>query len=397
MATDFLSKGGMVKIQLGNPARGENFFKRPKLIDKTWDVIETGCDILIAAPRRVGKSSLMFHLLDYPKENYSFIYLNPESANNENEFFRKLLNKILKTNFVKNSKKVITFLEKNLPNIKKIGLKEIEFGVKVEHNYFDMLTKILSSLNLENYKLIIMLDEFSQTLDNIINDEGERKGIHFLQSNRELRHTPEIKKNIQFLYAGSIGLENLVSKLNAIATINDLSRLEVPPLKMDEAKELMNLLRKNVTYSLSSEQINYTLKRIEWLIPFYIQLTIQEIKNIYRDEELAEVTDKTIDKAFSEMIKQRNHFDHWHSRLRTSFKADEYNFAKELLNIISESETIQLKEIYNLAVKHKLEKKYKDTVGSLIYDGYINNNDDIKIYRYNSPILRMWWWKYVAN
>ncbi len=386
-----------MKIQIGNPARGENFFKRPKLIDKTWDMIETGCDILVAAPRRVGKSSLMFHLSDYPKKNYSFIYLDSESVNNENEFFRRLLNKILKTDFVKNSKKVITFLEKNLPNIKKIGLKEIEFGVKVEHNYFDMLTKILSSLNLENYKLIIMLDEFSQTLDNIINDEGERKGIHFLQSNRELRHTPEIKKNIQFLYAGSIGLENLVSKLNAIATIKDLSRLEVPPLKMDEAKELMNLLRKNVTYSLSSEQINYTLKRIEWLIPFYIQLTIQEIKNIYRDEELAEVTDKTIDKAFSEMIKQRNHFDHWHSRLRTSFKAEEYNFAKELLNIISESETIQSNEIYNLAVKHEIENDYKNIISSLVYDGYINNNENIKTYRFNSPILRMWWRKYVAN
>ena len=386
-----------MKIQLGNPVRGENFFKRPKLIDKTWDMIETGCDILVAAPRRVGKSSLMFHLLDYPKENYSFIYLNPESANNENEFFRKLLNKILKTDFVKNSKKVITFLEKNLPNIKKIGLKEIEFGVKVEHNYFDMLTKILSSLNLKNCKLIIMLDEFPQTLDNIIKDEGERKGIHFLQSNRELRHVPTIRKNIQFLYAGSIGLENLVSKLNAIATINDLSRLEVPPLKIEEAKELINLLRKKVTYSLSSEQINYILKRIEWLIPFYIQLTIQEIKNIYRDEELTEVTDETIDKAFSEMIKQRNHFEHWHTRLRTSFKANEYNFAKELLNIISESESIPSNDIYDLAVKHKLEKNYKDIVGSLVYDGYINNNDDIKIYRYNSPILRMWWWKYVAN
>ncbi|MBL7149239.1 MAG: ATP-binding protein [Candidatus Cloacimonetes bacterium] len=386
-----------MKIRTGNPVRGENFFKRSKLIDKTWDMIEIESDILVAAPRRVGKSSLLFYLSDYPKENYSFIYLNSESVNNENEFFRRLLNKILKTYFVKNSKKVITFLEKNLPNIKKIGLKEIEFGVKTEHNYYDMLIKILSSLNLENFKLIIMLDEFSQTLDNIINDEGERKGIHFLQSNRELRHTTEIKKNIQFLYSGSIGLENLVNKLNAIATINDLSRLEIPPLKMDEAKELINLLIENVTYSLSAKQINYILKRIEWLIPFYIQLTIQEIKNINRDEGLTEVTDEIIDKAFSEMIKQRNHFDHWHTRLRTSFKADEYNFAKELLNILSEKETIESNEIHDLAIKHDLEDDYKNIVGSLVYDGYINNNDDVKIYRYNSPILRMWWWKYVTN
>ena len=40
---------------------------------------------------------------------------------------------------------------------------------------------------------------------------------------------------------------------------------------------------------------------------------------------------------------------------------------------------------------------YKDIVVSLVYDGYINNNENIKIYRFNSPILRMWWRKYVAN
>ena len=65
-----------MKIRTGNPVRGENFFKRKLLIDKFWEQIETGNNILLVAPRRVGKTSLMFYLMDNPKENYYFIFLN---------------------------------------------------------------------------------------------------------------------------------------------------------------------------------------------------------------------------------------------------------------------------------------------------------------------------------
>jgi len=55
-------------------------------------------------------------------------------------------------------------------------------------------------------------------------------------------------------------------------------------------------------------------------------------------------------------------------------------------------------EIINIASKHSLdEDEAKEIIHSLVYDGYINNNDDVKIYRFNSPILKMWWYKNVAN
>ena len=105
----------------------------------------------------------------------------------------------------------------------------------------------------------------------------------------------------------------------------------------------------------------------------------------------------SIDRAFNRMLEQRNHFEHWHTRLRTALKGNDYNFVKEVLNIASEKDTITSNEIFNLAVKYGLEVNFKDLIGSLIYDGYINNEDDTHVYRYNSPILRMWWRKNVAN
>ena len=386
-----------MRNKVGNPARGEDFFIRKTLIDKAWDYIESGKHILIVAPRRVGKTSLMFHLLDNPKDNYPFLYLITESINNENEFFRRIVNKALKIDLVKSSQKIITFLEKNMPSIKKVGPDGIEFGVQEEHNYLEILTRILKSISSDGKKLIIMLDEFPETLENIIADDGEGAGRHFLQSNRELRQDPELADHIQLIYTGSIGLENVASRLNSTKNINDLSRLVIPPLSTEEAKTFINLLLENVPFTLSDSLINYILEKIEWLIPFYIQLILEALTYLQRNEKAETITEAMIDRSFNEMLKERNHFEHWHTRLRASFKGNEYNFLKELLNIASENNKITSKEIINLAVKYRLEDTYKDLLGALVYDGYINNNDDRNIYRYNTPVLRMWWRQNVAN
>lgn len=384
-------------INTGAPARGKNFYLRKNIINKAWDLIESGNHILIAAPRRVGKTSVMYYLKDNPKKNYDFLFLDTESINNENEFFRRVVNKVLKTDAIRSSQKILMSLQKHIPSIKKINKDGVEFGVKDDLDYFDVLTKILKSIDTKQNKLIIMLDEFPQTLENIIIDEGEKAGKHFLHRNRELRQDDEVSSHVQFIYTGSIGLENIVGKMNATKTIIDLSRLVIPPLKPVEAKDLVILLLQNLPFDLSDSLIDYIFGKIKWLIPFYIQLAIEGLKDLHRDESLKSITKTDIDRIFEDMLDQRNHFEHWHSRLRTTLKGDEYNFSKQVLNIISENETIQSSEIYNIAVKYKVEDTFKDLIGALVYDGYINNSDDKKIYRFNSPILRMWWRQNVAS
>ncbi len=386
-----------MRIQTGQPVRGDDFYVRKNLIDQAWGMIDSGKHILIAAPRRVGKTSLMKFLMDHPKANYQFIYLITAAVNNENEFFRRIVNKTLETDYIKKSKRILTLLEKHKPTIKKVGPDGIEFGVSEGHNYKEMLMRMLKSADSETKKLVIMLDEFPETLDNILRDESPNEARTFLNSNRDLRQDTEVSEMVQFIYTGSIGLENIVSNLNAIKTINDLSRLKITPFSVEEAKDLIDKLLHNVPFGLSETSIDYILQQIEWLIPFYIQLTIEELKVIHREDEMEEITNSTIDKALSQMLEQRHHFEHWHTRLRGTLQGNEYNFIKDLLNLISENETIESNEIFNLAVKYKLENTFKDLVNALVYDGYINNNENNRIYRYNSPILRMWWRKNVAN
>jgi len=385
-----------VNTIVGQVATGKYFFKRTEIIDSFWKTIVSGSNVLISAPRRVGKTSLMYYFKDHPKKNYRVIYIITESVNNKNEYYKKIFNAIFDTlkGIKKFSRNIAALIKsKTITSITKDG---ISFDNK-KLNYYDELIKLIRELDLGQDKMIIMIDEFSQTIENIIEDENKRNAINILQSSRKLRQMPEINKKIQFVYAGSIGLENTVSRLNAMNTINDLFSLKVPPLSSVQAKKLVKKILNGSELIIKKDEINYLLGKIEWLIPFHIQLILNEIDKVKTDTVSASITNEIINRAFEQALEHRNYFEHWHTRLRKAFKQENYNFTKELLNYISEYNRIDSKKIFDMAVKHKIEENYKDIVNVLVYDGYINNNNDIKIYSYNSPLLKLWWNKNVAK
>ncbi|CAN2043320.1 ATP-binding protein [Candidatus Magnetomoraceae bacterium gMMP-1] len=380
---------------VGQAVSGDDFFDRPKEIKKLWKAISSGSHVLISAPRRVGKTSILFYLRDNPKKDYYFIYIITESINNENEFYKRIFKEIIESDFIsrweKFARNTSDFTRNILDKIK--SFQGIELN-KINFDYKESFINLLESLQI-NENLVIMLDEFPQTIENISNTEGEDSAVHFLQGNREIRHNTKIK-NVQFIYTGSIGLENIVSNLNSINLINDLNSLIILPLSVKDAKKLIQNLLKDMDFNMYSEQIQYLLDKIEWFIPFYIQLFIYEIDNLCIDEDLTEITNATIDDAFDLMLKHRGYFEHWQIRLREAFKKQEYNFAEALLSQLSEKAEFSSNEILDMAVKHDVQADYKGIIRCLIHDGYINNNDDPGIYRFNSPILKTWWYRNVA-
>ncbi len=386
-----------INTVVGQVARGDDFFERPKIISELWRQIESGSSILITAPRRVGKTSLLAHFEDNPKDGFRLLYIITESVNSEKEFFRKLYSHIfqLLDGIYKFSQGIKNLVSKN--KVKEITKNGIKLD-GVELDYYEGLIKLFEILDLGGEKLIIMIDEFAETVENIIKDENETSAKRFLQLNRELRHSSILKGKIQFVYAGSIGLENVVSKINSSSTINDLYTFKLPAFNRTEAKELVyNQILKDSEIELLEEQFEYILKRIDWLIPFYIQLLLDEIYKLILFEEESKITNSVIDRAFNNSIEHRNYFDPWLERLRKSYKKDDFNFVKTLLNNTSNNGVITSPEIYDLATKYKITETYKTLINTLTYDGYINNNENFQEYYFNSPLLKEWWNKNVAN
>ncbi|UTJ07819.1 AAA family ATPase [Arcobacter roscoffensis] len=388
-----------MKNCVGQAVRGNDFWDRNSEISIIWNKIDSGSHILLAAPRRVGKTSIMFNLLDNPKDDYIVMYIDTESADNENEFWQKLFNALQEEDFVNKLKSYSNTLFEKIKNIRidKISTSGVTFGDGETLDYSEAFEKMIKDLD-TNKKLIIMIDEFAQTVENIIKYEDTISAIKFIKRHRELRQNQKISSKVSFIYAGSIGLESVVSKLNGMKHINDLNSIKVNPLSFIESKQFISVLVSNLELKLDDTVINEFLKRVEWYIPFYIQLIIQEIKTITIEDNVNEVTVEILDKAINNALNHRNHFEHWRSKLKEALGINEFKFTKEMLNHISENNIMESLDIINIGVKYDLDDdEVKEIIHSLIHDGYINNNDNPKEYRFNSPILKMWWYKNVAN
>ena len=384
---------------VGQAVRGKDFWKRVNELASIWNAIESGSHILLVAPRRVGKTSIMFNLQDEPKEGYIVVYIDTESADSENEFWQKLFNALLEEEFVgklkKYSKRFGNFLERI--SIDKITTKGVEFGDGTVVDYATAFENFIKELDSDK-KLIIMVDEFAQTVENIIKYENEKNAQSFLRTHRALRQNENLANKVTFVYAGSIGLESVVTKMNASKLINDLNSIKVKPLTRDDGVLFTRQLCKATSIEMGDEVITVLLDKIEWLIPFYIQLLIQQLDILSREQKKTKIDEMMIDGAIEQALSQRQLFDHWRSKLKDGFKKKGYLFAKEILNIICEKDTMSSLKIRNKACKHELDEDYaREIIHSLEYDGYITKYEDGKTYRFNSPILKLWWYKNVAN
>lgn len=380
-----------MRIMTGQVARKENFWDRKRELDDLWYKIDSGNHVLLVAPRRVGKTSIMYNIFDKPKDDYIVLYIDTESADKENEFWKKLFYRLMEEEFVNTLQNKAKNLFNKLKTIKinEATINGVKFGDGSEMDYAQAFKKIVRELDADK-KLIIMIDEFAQTIENIIKYESVENAKSLLKTHRELRQDSAVSEKVTFIYAGSIGLESVASKIDSISTINDLASVKILPLNFNDAKEFVTLLALSNSIDIQEDEITYLLNKIEWMIPFYIQLIMDELRKLE-----GKIEEEQIDNSFETILDNRNHFEHWHSRLK-SLADNEYQFSKEVLNTICENIIITSNEIFNIAEKYKLDDA-KEVIHSLVYDGYINNNDEPKEYRFNSPILKMWWYKNVTN
>ena len=383
-------------IIAGQAVRGDNFWDRPYLMEDIIDIIENSGHILLVAPRRVGKTSLMYRVLDTMGEEYIVIYINTEAEHSVDSFWQKLFNELMDEEFIAN----VGVRARNLFNklsslrLSEVGTKGVKFGDSEQIDYSEAFLTLIKNVD-KNKKLIIMLDEFSQTIENIIQHESIEKAEQLLGVHREIRQNHKVSQKTVFIYAGSIGLESVVANINSSKHINDLVSIAVPPLDPEDAQRFtMELCRTN-GIEIADSDVLYLLEKIEWYIPFYIQLIAQEIKRLYRRNP--EVDKVVIDKAVEKALANQKDFIHWKERLNTFSKGGQA-YAIELLSFISRNKTVDSTELSNLATKHALtDAEASAIIHALKYDGYINNSDDARVYRFNSPLLRIWWYRNVAN
>ena len=384
-----------MKIVLGHPARKSQFYKRQKIRKELIEKINIGSNLLISAPRRFGKSSVLLDLIDDPVDDFYAVFLDSEDIDDSEVFFRELLKEILNTDAIEaygRFKHNITLFLKNWSN-RISEVKIVGSGVGItrgkEESDYDLFKDFIHKYKFDR-KIVIIVDEFPETIKKILHKSGKEAAVQFLSQNRAFRQNHRLSDKLSFIYTGSIGLQGVVNNLKVPEKINDLEEIRIKPLQKNEALELACLLLTEKTLKLPENLSDYFIKKLDLLIPFHVQLMVKELADICFEKAVIQKDD--IDSAFAGIIKNGNiYFESYKSRLNESFGDVERFFIQKLLLKIKEKDKLHFAEISNLASECKVENKFEAILETLLYDGYLIADEPKAYYSFYSIILKSWW------
>ena len=374
----------------GPPAEGVRFFHRNYINEELWREINKGVYILFTAPRRVGKTSIMKDIVKQGREGYLCIFENIQSVNTNELFYKRLYYLLL------NQLSKFTTANKILTNwLKSKGIEEVslEGGIKFKDIKLDFKNELLSLINKLpelNQKVVLFLDEFSEVIFRIKKKEGSDNAIDILHTLREIRNKEEFN-HCFFVLSGSVGLDHVVESIDRLILINDLHPIKVNALNETESKSFIRKITKGASMKIGKNELQHINIKLKHLVPYFIQLIIEECDKLLHSETRTELTKNDINNAFETIVKTEKNLNDWEDRLRPDYLTKEaFRFCREILTVVAHDDKISLQDIYNISIKHKERDNYMNHLKMLVHDGYLIEKTE-NTYRFVSPLLQSWW------
>lgn len=379
-----------ISNKVGPPVTGEDFYGRTKELAHAHEYLDTNHSILLSAPRRIGKSSFAKRLVeDKESAGWTCVYLDLEGIQSQEEFLNILINKFDKSKIWNHAAEVAGgFINSIIEGVKGIGPIKLDFHrPEGSQNLYTSLSDAIDHTN----DTLVVIDELPLFLNIIDKEDPSHKNAGFLLNwLRSMRQVSGTK--IRWIFCGSVGLHNFTSMRNLSMTINDMVSFDFDALSKEEAEGLIIALSESLDMPISEDTVKYILEKIEWYIPYFIQLLFTTIKNY--PEAKKGISHQMIDKAF-DYLAHTNDLSTWYERLA------EYNGFKEgaelLLNALSMTDNgmsrVELLEIFAQFINEPVAKantKFSLILNMIEHDGYIMRvNGGIR--RFHSPLLRRWW------
>ena len=378
----------------GPPVEGEDFFGREKELEFAIKEIVAGNSIKLAAPRRVGKSSFAKKILEVLKsKGWNTVEIDLEEVKSEEGFVRLFVEALQKEDWWG------SFLEKGGDKLSKL-IAKINLGIEYEgvkanlewkhkkKDVYDSLSKLLD----HEADTIIMVDELTVLLFSMLKEENGRESVEaFLNWLRSFRQ--KSKSRIRWIFCSSIGIENFANQNQLSYAINDVPSFPLSAFKEKDAIVFIGKLSESLDLKLDKEHVQYIIEKLDWLLPYFIQVLINKIHYL-KDVEDEVISIQLIDKAYS-LILGEDKFNTWDERL--NYYGDIELITRKLLNHLAKikegATRNNLEAILNETLPDEGErnKKLSHILTLLINDGYIMKDDTSDRYVFRSPFIRDFW------
>lgn len=385
----------------GPVVRGPDLWGRKRDIAHLRSLLEKG-SVLLTGPRRHGKSSLMYALVDSPSPNSTVILLDVEWVQTPEEFLTTMAAELLAIDRIR----TIASRLKSVPTALTNWISGVidEVGLGVEHvgelkirlrqrladpdQWPQLADQMLNTLRSLDEPVVLILDEFPTMVGNML-DIDSTIAIRFLRWFRTFRQSSGTDR-LRFLLGGSTNIEPRLESLGTEILLGDLQRFRIMPFVADQARAFIREIIATECIDIDDDAMDEIAAVCRSGVPFYLQVLIAECLSESRRSG-TRLTASDVKLIYEERVVgpvNRHLFSHYHTRLRLHY-ADLEDTARVVLSALCSGakSTDDLRAA--LTASGRDPSPLERLMIRLEGDYYVSRDADI--WRFSDGLLADWW------
>lgn len=390
----------MVRNLVGTPATANDFFDREDEQQEIWSLLDHD-HLLLLAPRRVGKTSLLRRIQEKARErDVHAVYVSAAEADDEVRFVDRLMAAVAEHDA---GAKAIRQLRKSpvgniLKRVKGIGVAGFTLELDpLGQEWLAIGETLTEMLDEQQGRWLVLVDELPLFVLALLRlDPTAGRARKFLGWFHSVRQRTDLRGGPRWILAGSIGLDTVAARWNLGDTINDLHLFHLGAFSPAAADGLLRELSSSYDLPLTDEARAHLIRRVGWLIPYHLQVLFSRLRRLCKERGCAASSD-VIDEAFEDLLAPANkaYFDYWRQRLHEELGEPEAGSALVLLAAAAREEAGASRRVLEQSLPAgwaepaERSEKVRYLLDVLEGDGYLVSEG--KRYRFRSPLLREYW------
>ena len=297
---------------------------RETFLAELWQTLRTG-HVVLTAPRRTGKTSVMDYLRDHPENGFSVVSISVQDLTHPADFFQMLLDGFhdAHPDFVRDRLAAGWELVSGVVGkVEEIGVGGFKLGLRESApdwrtNWRQYGDTFLAHARKTDARILFIIDEFPDMLLSL-SREDEGLPREFLAWFRTQRQNPApARDSVRWLIGGSVNLGGTLDALGLVHLINDLEDVTLPPLTDGDIEAFVKEMLGGRGVPFDDDVTQRLIVRLGSPIPFFMQMKTQDLYRLWKREQ-RRITGMDVDAVFEAMVvgsAARTRLQHFHSRI----------------------------------------------------------------------------------
>jgi hypothetical protein len=414
VANEFVGRFGdnMERLKLkraqGNWVTGDRFWDREHEIRELINYLDDGAHVLIVAPRRIGKTSLMREAARVIDGRYICLHVDLQKAKSPSDAIVEL--------------SITTFPHSSLWEKTRSVFSNVfdQITGRIDSVKFDDVTVALrSGLNSGNWQakgdrlfemlasaereVVIFFDEVPILVNRLlkgddykITPERRQEADAFMSWLRA--NSTRYKERVRLVVTGSIGIEPVLRQAGLSATLNTFTPLDIGPWNVEIATGCIRALANEYRITITQDVAERMVDKLGYCIPHHVEMFFEKVYLYCRRNRITTVTEAQVDEVYQTgMLSVRGHVElsHMEERLKMVLGPDLHPLTLELLTeaAITAYLTADAADILSQEYNYQGQDKadiLREIMSILEHDGYLRRREDDR-YTFQSKLLKDWW------